>query len=147
MTLYLPSSSVTTVSPRLFLGSLADAERLAKNNPHQIQTVITLCEKRVKHRATGIRYLEFPVRDAEPIPIALLNAILEAIYQAIAEGAVLIHCHFGLSGAPTLVSAFLDQTGSARFEEAIGTLRKLRPEIAPSPDRIRSIKSEVVYED
>lgn len=144
---YSPASSVTPVSPRLFLGSLADAEWLATYNVHQIQTVITLCEQRVKHRVAGIRYLEFPVRDAHPIPIALLNAILEAIYQAVAEGATLVHCHFGLSRAPTLVAAFLDQTGSARFEDAICTLRKLRPEIAPSPNLIRSVTSQIVYED
>jgi hypothetical protein len=61
MTLTRLASSVTAVSPRLFLGSLADAERLAKDNPYQIQTVITLCEERVKHRSVGIRYLEFSV--------------------------------------------------------------------------------------
>jgi hypothetical protein len=46
--------------------------------------------------------------------------------------------------SPTLVAAFLDQTGSARFEEAICALRKLRPEIAPSPHLILSITSEFV---
>jgi protein-tyrosine phosphatase len=147
MTLPRLDSSVTAVSARLFLGSLADAERLAKANPYQIQTVITLCESRVKRRVAGIRYLEFPIRDAQPIPISFLNAILEAIYQAVAEGTVLVHCHFGLSRAPTLVAAFLDQTGSVRFEEAIRTLRRLRPEIAPAPDLIRSIASQIVYED
>jgi protein-tyrosine phosphatase len=95
----------------------------------------------------GVRYVQLPVRDAHPIPIALLNAILEAIYQAVADGATLVHCHFGLSRAPTLVAAFLDQTGSARFEEAIGTLRKLRPEIAPDPNLIKSVTSQIVYED
>ena len=147
MTLNRPDSSVTAVTTRLFLGSAADAEWLAKYNVHQIRTVITLCEKGVKRRAAGIRYLHFPVRDAQPIPIALLNAILEAIYQAVAEGAVLVHCTAGLSRAPTLVAAFLDQTGSVRFEDAIRNLRRLRPEIAPSPNLIRSITSEIVYED
>jgi protein-tyrosine phosphatase len=127
--------------------SLADAERLATANPHQVQTVITLCEASVKRRAVGVRYRRFPVRDAQPIPIALLNAMLEAIYQGVGEGAVLVHCHFGLSRAPTLVGAFLDHTGSVRFEEAIRTLRRLRPEIAPAPDLIRSITSQIVYED
>ena len=147
MALKALASSVTPVSTKLFLGSLADAERLAKDNPHQIRTVITLCEKRVKHRATNIRYLQFPVRDAQPIPIALLNAILEAIYQAVAEGAALVHCHFGISRAPTLVAAFLDQSGSVKFEDAICNLRKLRPEIAPSPNLIQSVTSEIVDED
>jgi|ERR1700735_1545802 protein-tyrosine phosphatase len=147
MTLNRPDSSVTAVTTRLFLGRAADAERLAKDNPHQVRTVITLCEKGVKRRAAGIRYLDFPVHVAQPIPIALLNAILEAIYQAVAEGTVLVHCHGGLSRAPTLVAAFLDQTGSTRFEDAIRFLAKLRPEIAPSPNLIRSITSEIVYED
>jgi Dual specificity phosphatase, catalytic domain len=129
MTLNRPDSSVTAVSTRLFLGRAADAERLANDNPHQIRTVITLCEKGVKRRAAGVRYLHFPVRDAQPIPIALLNAILEAIYQSVAEGTVLVHCHAGLSRAPTLVAAFLDQTGSTRFEDAIRFIAKMRPEI------------------
>ena len=147
MTLNRLASSVTAVSTRQFLGSLADAERLAKDNPHQIRTVISLCEERVKQRATDIRYVQFPVRDTQPIPIALLSAILEAIYQAVAQGTVLVHCHSGISRAPTLVAAFLDQTGSVRFEDAIRFLRKLRPEIAPSPNLIRSVTSEIVYED
>ncbi len=147
MTLNRPDSSATAVTTRLFLGGAADAEWLANDNPHQIRTVITLCEERIKRRAAGIRYLHFPVRDAQPIPIALLDAILEAIYQAVAEGTVLVHCNAGLSRAPTLVAAFLDQTGSVRFEEAIRNLGRLRSEIAPSPNLIRSITSEIVYED
>jgi hypothetical protein len=142
-----PASSVTAVSPRLFLGSLADAERLAKDNPRPIRTVITLCEECVKQRATGIRYLQFPVCDARPIPIALLNAILEAIYQAVADGATLVHCHSRIPRTPTLLAAFLDQTGSAKFEDAICFLAKLRPEITPSPNLIRSVTSGIVYED
>jgi hypothetical protein len=48
--------SVTPVSTKLFLGSLAYAERLAKDNPHQIRTVIILWEGSVNDaiRASGI---------------------------------------------------------------------------------------------
>ena len=139
-----PASSVTPVSPRLFLGSLVDAKRLAKDNPHSIRTVITLCEECVKQRATGIRYLQFPVCDARPIPIALLNAILESIYQAVADGATLVHSHSEISNTPTLLAALLDQTGSAKFEDAICFLAKLRPEIAPSPNLIRCVTNGIV---
>jgi dual specificity MAP kinase phosphatase len=135
---------LTKVSARLFLGGAEDAEALAAANPHRIKTVLTLCERPVNKHAPDIRYLQFPVRGAHPIPIALLNAILEAIYQAVAQGATLVHCHAGISRAPTVVAAFLDQTGSARSEEAIRLLRKLRPEIAPSPNLIRSVTSEIV---
>jgi len=90
MTLKRPDSSVTAVSTRLFLGRAADAERLANDNPHQVRTVITLCEKGVKRRDAGIRYLHFPVRDAQPIPISLLNAILEAITECVDDTAIKI---------------------------------------------------------
>ena len=143
MTLNRPDSSVTAVTTRLLLGRAADAEQLAKDNPHQVQTVITLCEKGVKRRAAGIRYLHFPVRDAQPIPIALLNAILEAIYQAVAEGTVLVHCHFGLSRAPTLIAAYFDSIGFLRFMEAIRYLEELRPAIAPSPVLVHTIAHEL----
>jgi hypothetical protein len=137
-----PDSSVTAVTTRLFLGRAADAERSANDNPHQIRTAITLSGTAVKRRAAAIRNLYFPVRDAQPISIALLNAILKAVYQAVAEGALLVHCHTGISRAPTLVAAFLDQTGSRRFEEAIRFLAKLRPEIAPAPNMIRGIPGD-----
>jgi hypothetical protein len=42
------------------------------------------------------------------------------------------------------VAAFLDQTGSVKFEDAIRNLRKLRPEIVPSPNLIQSVTSEIV---
>jgi len=70
---------------------------LAKGNPHRIRTVITFCEERVKQRAANIGSLQSPLPDAQPIPIALLNAILEAIYRAVAEGAAPVDCHPGLT--------------------------------------------------
>jgi hypothetical protein len=75
---------------------------LAKGNPHQIRTVITFCEERVKQRAANIASLQSPLPDAQPIPIALLNAILEAIYRAVAEGAAPVDCHPGLTRAPPI---------------------------------------------
>ena len=73
------SPSITKVLNCLFLGGRRDAEALASANPHQIATVVTLCEERVARRNSAIRYLHFPVRDARPIRISWLNAILIAI--------------------------------------------------------------------
>lgn len=69
--------SPTPVLDRLYLGSLDDAEALSSANPHQIVTVINLCHEPVVQRVPGIRYLHFPLRDARPISIAWLNAILK----------------------------------------------------------------------
>jgi len=145
MTLNRPASSVTAVSTRLFLGSLSDAEQLAKDNPHQIRTVISLCEKRAKQRAAGIRYLQFPVRDARPIAVAWLNAILISIEDGMARGRVLVHCGAGMSRAPTVVAALLDRIGFLDFDRALSYLEDLRPAVAPSKALVESIARELSH--
>jgi hypothetical protein len=137
------SPSITKVLDRLFLGGRRDAEELASANPHQIVTVITLCEEPVGRRNPAIRYLHFPVRDARPIRISWLNAILIAIEESVARGAVLVHCGVGVSRAPTVVAAFLDRIGFLGFARALSYLEDLRPDVAPSRALVESIEREL----
>lgn len=82
----------TKVLERLFLGSLENAEELTLADLHQIRTVVTLCEDPVQRQTPAIRYLQFRVRDARPIPIAWLNAILTAVEERMARGPSLVKC-------------------------------------------------------
>ena len=52
-------SGITQVWERLFIGSFEDAEALAEANPLGINTVITLCEKPLRHRNPSIQYVIF----------------------------------------------------------------------------------------
>jgi protein-tyrosine phosphatase len=137
------SPSITKVLDCLFLGGRRDAEALSSANTHQIATVITLCEEPVGRRNPAIRYLHFPVRDARPIHISWLIAILIAIGESVPRGAVLVHCGIGVSRAPTVVAAYLDRIGFLGFSEALHYLENLRPAIAPSPVLVRTIAREL----
>lgn len=137
--------SPTEILNHLLLGGLEDAEALARANPHQISTVITLCREPVVQRVSGIRYLHFPVRDARPISIAWLNAILSAIEDGMARGRVLIHCGAGMSRAPTVVAAYLDRIGFLSFARALSYLEALRPVVAPSKALVESIARELSH--
>lgn len=136
-------SSITKVLDCLLLGGRRDAEALCSISPLQIATVITLCEEPVRRRNPAIRYLHFPVRDARPIPISWLSAILIAIEESVPRGAVLVHCGAGVSRAPTVVAAYLDRIGFLRFSEALCYLENLRPAIAPSPVLVQTIAREL----
>jgi hypothetical protein len=135
--------SPTPVLDHLYLGSLEDAEELSRANPFAITTVITLCHEPVGRRAPGIHYLQFPVRDARPIRISWLNAILVAIEESVARGAVLVHCEVGVSRAPTMVAAYLDRIGFLGFARALSYLEDLRPVVALGRALVDSIAREL----
>ena len=137
------SPSITKVLDGLYISGRRDAEALSSANPHQITTVITLCREPVGRRNPTIRYLHFPVRDARPIRISWLNAILVAIEESVARGAVLVHCGVGASRAPTVVAAFLDRIGFLGFARALSYLEDLRPDVAPSRALVESIEREL----
>ena len=137
--------SATPVLDHLYLGSLEDAEALPAANPFGITTVITLCREPVVQRVPGIRYLHFPVRDARPISIVWLNAILTSIEDGMNRGRVLVHCGAGMSRAPTVVAALLDRIGFLSFARALSYLEGLRPIVAPSKALVESIARELSH--
>lgn len=134
---------LTKISEHLYLGSSDDAESLAAANPHRIETVLTLSESPIRHRAPAVRYLHFPIRDGKPIPVAWLNSILTAIEENFHEGPILVHCAAGLSRSPTVVAAFLDRVGFLNFPLALHFIESIRPAIAPSPVLVESIAAEL----
>src|SRR5713101_58763 len=83
---------VTKIWERLYLGSLLDAQRLAKSNPHAITSVVSLSEHAPINTLPEISYVHIPVEDEQPIPLAQFTAILEAISNNIRRGRVLVHC-------------------------------------------------------
>ena len=125
------------------MGGLRNAKSLHTANPNQIATVITLCQQPVFRRAASIRYLHYPIRDARPVRIAWLNAILTSIEEGMARGSVLVHCGAGLSRAPMVVAAFLDRMGLFSFDAALRYIEQLRPAIAPSAVLAESISREL----
>jgi protein-tyrosine phosphatase len=137
------SPTITKIIDGLYIGGRRDAEALSSANPYQIATVITLCEELVEQRNPAIRYLHLPLRDACPIRISWLNAILTAIEESMPRGAVLVHCGVGISRSPAVVAAYLDRIGFLSFAAALHYLENLRPAVAPSKALVESIEREL----
>jgi protein-tyrosine phosphatase len=131
---------MTRVWERLFLGSLADAQRLAKGNPHGIDTVISLCEIPVKTKRRGVNYLHLPVEDREPVPVRQFDRIMDAIAENVRWGTVLLHCGVGISRAPVLTAAWMNCVGYKHFDAAIQEITQMRPSISPSKTLLDSIR-------
>jgi protein-tyrosine phosphatase len=128
---------------RLYLGDWDDAEKLAKSNPNHITTVVTVCEDAVISRARRVNYLHFAIADSRAIPVAKLDAILDAIGENIRWGKVLINCGAGMSRAPIVTAAWMDACGYKNVEAALEELAELRPIIDPSPTLLKSVKEHL----
>jgi protein-tyrosine phosphatase len=134
---------MTQIWERLFLGSLADAERLAKANPNGIDTVISLCENSVHPRRQGVNYLHIPIEDEEPIPVGQFDRIMDAMAENIRWGTVLVNCGVGISRAPTMTAAWMHCVGYKNVDAAIEEIRQVRPIIEPSKILLSSVKENL----
>jgi protein-tyrosine phosphatase len=134
---------MTQIWERLFLGGLADAQRLAKGNPNHIDTVISLCEGCVTSKRPGVNYISIPIEDDQPVPVAHFDRIIDAIAENIRWGTVLVHCGVGISRAPSMAAAYMDAVGCMGIDAAIKEIRKARPFISPSKTLLDSLKENL----
>jgi atypical dual specificity phosphatase len=130
---------VTKIWERLFLGSLKDAEQLARSNPHRITTVLSLCRQQAIHRAPKITYIHIPIPDARPISAQKFEDIIYAMAIGVRRGNLLVHCLEGMNRSPILIAAWLHRCGYAGIDKALSEIAALR-ELAPSDTLLRSVK-------
>jgi protein-tyrosine phosphatase len=130
----------TQIWERLWLGSLADAERLAEANPNGITTVISLSGVAVRSMRNGVDYLRLPIEDEQPVPISRFYEVMDAIRKSIRWGTVLIHCSEGVSRAPSMAAAWMHCVGYSNIDAALAEIKRLRPFISPSDTLIESIR-------
>ncbi len=134
---------VTKIWERLYLGSLHDAQRLAKANPHGLTHVVSLSENAPITTHAEITYIHLPVEDEIAIPPARFNAIMDAISKNIRRGKVLVHCGSGISRAPIMVAAYLHYVGYKEFDAALQDIALLRGFISPSAILLASVREHL----
>jgi protein-tyrosine phosphatase len=134
---------MTRIWERLFVGSLADAERLSRRNPNRIVTVISLCEQSIERKAASILHIHLPIEDDEPVPVRQFNAVMDAVAVNIRKGNVLVHCAVGLSRSPTLSAAYMHRVGYKNIDAAIEEIRQMRPDVDPSTILFESVKEHL----
>jgi protein-tyrosine phosphatase len=121
---------LTRVWTRIYLGSIHDATGLAKHNPHNITTAISLCSEVIRAKARRINYLSFPLADDEPVPLGEFDRIIDAIAEYVRWGAILIHCYGGMLRSPTITAAWMHVCGYKSIDEALIEIARLRPVIS-----------------
>jgi protein-tyrosine phosphatase len=131
---------MTQIWERLYIGGFTDAERLARGNPNNIDTVISLCEECVSAKRPDVNYVHIPIEDDCPIPIGKFDAIIDAIAENIRWGTILLHCGVGLSRSPCLAAAYFHVVGYRNIDAAIEEIRAMRSFINPSKILLKSVK-------
>jgi protein-tyrosine phosphatase len=134
---------MTHIWQRLWLGSLRDAQGLAKANPNGIDTVISLCENSVASKRPGVAYVHIPIADEEPVPVGDFDSIMDAIAENVRWGTILVHCGVGISRAPSMTAAWMHVVGYKHIDAAIEEVRQVRPFIAPSTVLLNSVKEHL----
>jgi protein-tyrosine phosphatase len=130
---------VTKIWERLFLGSLKDAEQLARSNPQRITTVVSLCRQQAIHRAPKITYIHIPIPDARPISAQKFEDNMYAMAIGLRRGNLLVHCLEGRNRSPILIAAWLHRCGYAGIDKALSEIAALR-DLTPSDTLLRSVK-------
>src|SRR5450759_4663412 len=110
---------ITQIWERLFLGSLLDAERLGRANPHDIGAVLSLSATGPCNTRPGINYIHLHVEDAKEIPVDQFTAVMDAISENIRRGKLLIHCGSGISRAPIMTAAWMHAVGYKSLDTAL----------------------------
>ena len=134
---------VTKIWDRLFLGSLLDAERLAKVNSLGISAVISLSETGPCNTRPEITYVHLHVEDAQAIPVDQFAAVMRAISENIRRGKVLIHCGSGISRAPIMTAAWMHAVGYKSLDAALLEIAGLRPIVSPSAILVASVREHL----
>ena len=130
---------MTKIWERLYLGSLKDAEQLARSNPQRIATVVSLCRQQAAQRAPKIIYIHLPIPDARPISGQKFEDIMFAIAIGVRRGNLLVHCLQGMNRSPILIAAWLDRCGYAGIDKALSQIAELR-DLAPSQTLLSSVR-------
>lgn len=130
---------MTKIWERIYVGSLRDADLLARSNPERIRTVVSLCQEQIVHRSPKLTYIRIPISDTRPISAQKFEDIMFAVAIGVRRGNLLVHCLAGKSRSPIVVAAWLDRCGYAGIDNALSQIAELR-ELAPSRTLLASVK-------
>ena len=134
--------SATQVWERLFVGGIGDAEAFAESNPLGITTVVTLCREKVQKFSPDVNYLHYPVRDARPIPVGHFDEIIDALFENLRWGKVLVHSRAGVNRAPIMAAAWMHVVGCKDIDAALADIGRLRT-VEPNPILLESVKEHL----
>ncbi|XP_043941114.1 dual specificity protein phosphatase 12 [Protopterus annectens] len=129
------------VEPGLYIGDVATAADVGQLAAPGITHVLTVdTEPPVLPEA--IAHLWLPVRDdAGADLLSNLDRCDRFIREAVGthRGAVLVHCHAGVSRSAAVVTAYLMKTKQLQFQDAYSRLQSIKPDVKMNEDFVNQL--------
>ncbi len=126
-----PIWELSRITPQLYCGGQHYAPGWQKMQDEGISAVLNMREAHYDDAAQGIggeRHLHLPTPDNTPVSLEDLDRAADFIAEEISSGGkVYVHCGVGVGRAPSATAAYLIKHGGLQADEAIRTIRKVRP--------------------
>lgn len=118
---------------RLYLGNLKGASEFNALKAAGITHILQVAAGIKPFFPQDFKYKVISVTDtSQSSLIRHFPAAISFIKEGMAKGAVLVHCHAGVSRSASVVIAFLMQERDMQFQEAFQFASKRRPVIFPN---------------
>ena len=129
----MSSHAPSKILEGLYLGNMNDANNERVLRRLKITHVLSICPTRPSV-FPGVTYMHVSVKDAPEQNISSwFERCIRFIRTALSgPGAVLVHCHAGISRSATVIIAYLMNSRSMSYPLAVGLVHTVRPTINPN---------------
>ena len=136
---------IAWIEPGFAIGGRPFADQRAAVRELGVETVIAVespLENEVKAWAVlGVEVVALPTRDWVAIPAERFDAVVQTVLERRAAGrTVLLHCLAGINRAATFAAAVLCRRDGLSVQEAVDRVREVRPNAAPTPEQLGSLR-------
>ena len=132
--------SATLVYPRIYIGPFTAASDVAFLHTKAITHVLSIGHTPTSH-VPGVTYLRLSLVDSESSSVDKVCATAAPFLdEALAQGAVLVHCSAGVSRSPTIVAAYLMRRHSMTLFDALGSIITARQIASPNSGFLTQLK-------
>ena len=136
---------VAWIEPGFAIGGRPFAAQRPAVRALGIETVVTV-ESTLENEADawtelGVEVVALPTRDWVAIPAERFDAVVQTVLERRAAGrTVLLHCLAGINRAATFAAAVLCRRDGLDMQEAVDRVRAVRPNAAPTPEQLASLR-------